>query len=509
MKTSKPTRRQFIASSAALALGMGRRSHAQKPRKPNLLFIWTDEQRRDTMAVYGNQRIHAPNLNMLASECLIFKKAYCSQPVCTPSRSSIMTGLWPHATECFNNNIPVPKETRCFPELLSDPDYRTGYFGKWHLGDEVFAQHGFEEWAAIEDGYAKGFSKDRDPDAKSAYWHFLKDLGYEPDTESGKFSRDFAVHRPIEHCKPKFLELRACDFLRRHKNEPFILHVNFLEPHMPFYGPLNNEHAPEEVIIPPNFEDPLEDNEPLRYRLIRENLFQNGFGKLPLKTEADWRRLTANYWGLVTQVDLSVGAILAQLDALGLADNTIVVYTSDHGDMMAAHRMLAKTVLYEESSGIPWMLRIPAQGKKQVEINQPVSQIDMAPTLLDLMGRPDPSTLPGHSLVPLMKGEKAEEDHVYIEWNPPDKVSIPDDLPPTLSREAVEQALLSSSRTVVSPDGWKLTLGKGDKSQLFDLNKDPYETTNLFDSPAQREVISRLAGNIHRWQERVKDGLEV
>ena len=131
-------------------------------RRPNLLFLWTDEQRHDTMAVYGNRKIHTPNLNKLAAESFVFEKAYVTQPVCTPSRSSVMTGLWPHINGCTANNIPLPEDTPCFHELLDDQSYRTAYMGKWHLGDEIFPQHGFEEWVSMEDGYTSHYRPGRD-----------------------------------------------------------------------------------------------------------------------------------------------------------------------------------------------------------------------------------------------------------------------------------------------------------------------------------------------------------
>ena len=135
----------------------------------------------------------------------------------------------------------------------------------------------------------------------------------------GTFGREFACRLPIEHCKPRFLETKACEFLRQHRQEPFILYVNFLEPHSPFFGPLDREHGLDEVYLPANFSDPLEENEPLRYRLMRED-FEQVYGR----DEAAFKELTRKYWGLVTQVDRSVGAILKTLEQLGLADNTIV-----------------------------------------------------------------------------------------------------------------------------------------------------------------------------------------
>ena len=130
--------------------------------RPNLLFLFTDEQRADTMAAYGNSRIEMPNLNRLAEQSVVFDRAYVTQPVCTPSRSTIMTGLWPHTSGCTANNIALRDDTPCLPEMLRD-DYATAYHGKWHLGDEIFAQHGFDEWVSIDDLYAPHCSPGRDP----------------------------------------------------------------------------------------------------------------------------------------------------------------------------------------------------------------------------------------------------------------------------------------------------------------------------------------------------------
>jgi len=476
----------------------------RKRKKPNLLFIWTDEQRADTMAVYGNARIHTPNLNKLASESVVFEKSYVTQPVCTPNRSAVMTGLWPHTSGCIKNNIPLPLDIPCLPELLNDPDYRTAYMGKWHLGDEIFAQHGFEHWVSMEDGYAEYYSHGRDRSKRSDYHHFLIERGYQPDSQ-GKFSRAFAARRPIEHCKPKFLEVNACEFLRRHHKEPFILYINFLEPHMPFFGPLDNEHKPEEVGLPANFSDPLEENEPLRYRVIREYC-QEKYGR----QEKDIRNLIARYWGLVTQVDRSVGAILATLDNLELAENTIVVYTSDHGDMMGSHHMVEKSVMYEEAVRIPWLMRISQMKGKARLISKPVSHIDTVPTLLELLTGRQYRHLPGQSLVPLIRDGRVSQDHVHIEWNPNSgALKLKKGGTQLASKEQLRRLEYEHTRAVISPDAWKLCLSDVDKCQLFNLNEDPGETTNLFDSGQHTGIIKRLTETIHRWQESVGDKVKL
>jgi arylsulfatase A-like enzyme len=448
----------------------------------NLLFIQTDEQRADTMAAYGNDKIRTPNLDRLARESFVFMRAYVSQPVCTPARSTMMTGLWPHTTALTNNNIPLPDEIPSLPRLLAEGSYRTAFMGKWHLGDEIFPQHGFDEWVSIEDAYISHYRAGKDRAARSSYHHFLLKHGYEPDVDT-RFSRGFAARRPIEHCKPAFLEQEACRFLERHQHEPFVLYVSFLEPHMPFYGPLDDEYRPEEVTLPINFDDPLEEDEPEHYRRGRERLMAMGFDGQPLRTEADWRRLIARYWGLVTQVDRSVGGILDTLDRLGLAEKTIVVFTSDHGDMMGSHRLLTKGLMYEESVRVPWLMRVPEFIREGRRIDGPVSHIDLVPTLLDLMGRAIPGNLPGKSLVPVMAAKSTVREPVFIEWPDP------------------------HCRTIISPDGWKLCLRTNAKCQLYQLSEDPGECTNLYYTGKHQDVIRRLTHDIRAWQARVGDPL--
>jgi arylsulfatase A-like enzyme len=506
-KIARVSRRTFLgtqaAAAASLALGAG--GAGAGVRKPNLLFLWTDEQRADTMAAYGNHAIHTPNLNRLAGESVVFRNAYVSQPVCTPARSTVMTGLWPHTSGCTENNIALPRNVPTVPELVNDPEYATGYYGKWHLGDEIFAQHGFQEWRATEDGYREFYREDRDPTAKSHYWHWLRSKGYEPDTTDGDFSRDYAARLPYEHTKPKFLEQEASDFLRRHRDEPFMLYVNFLEPHMPFFGPFDDQHRLDEIIMPSNFDDPLGDDEPESYRALRARFLEEGWRGQPLKTEADWRRLIANYWGLVHQVDKATGGILTTLHDLGLADNTIIVYTSDHGDMMGSHRLLTKGVSYEEAERVPWLMRVP--GVRAHQVAHPVSHIDLVPTLLDVLDADTDVDLPGRNLVPLVNGER-DPDPVFVQWNVSGTIdrSGPN---PGGSRRLPDPPEGNSFRQIVTPDRWKLTLHTHEHHQLYNLTDDPGETANLFGQSDQAERVQELTKQIHAWQARVSDNVHV
>jgi arylsulfatase A-like enzyme len=481
------------------------RAETKSTDKPNLLFTLCDELRADTMEVYGNNDLRVPNLNKLASESAAFQYNYVSQPVCTPSRATILTGLWPHTCGCTELNIPLKSATKCVPELVADSDYRTGYFGKWHLGDEVFAQHGFEEWISIEDMYHPYFSAGRDKNAKSTYWHYLKSLNHQPGKD-GYFSRNFTRSLPFHHSKPKFLQEKACDFLRRRQKDPFILYVSFLAPHMPFTGPFNalydpEQYSPYDLYLPSNMNAMPGTDDPLRYRLLAAQMKRDPMA---------WRKLTANYWGLITEIDLAVGSILKQLEDLDLAKKTLVVFTTDHGEMMGSHQLSEKSVMYQEAIRVPLLMRAPWMSRKGQVVAEQTSDIDLVPTVLDLLGKPKPQNLPGRSLRQVVNGLRKAED-IFVEWNPDSRLPLDHNAPdsiPGITKEERERVAYASMRTVITPDGWKLNLCDHDKSQLFNLQKDPGEKSNLFYSGSHRSIIQTLTGKVHRWQAATADTLK-
>lgn len=347
------SRRRLLGGlSAAPAILRGARRAAGD--KPNLLFLWTDEQRADTLAAYGNRRFRVPVLNRLAAESVVFERCYDTQPVCTPARSTVLTGQWPHANGCIANNIALRAETPCLPELLGDSAYRTAYMGKWHLGDELFPQHGFTGWVGMEDGYDSYFSAGRSRETRSSYHHFLLEHGYKPDAGNGsRFSRGFAVRRKPEHAKPAFLAQEACRFMRENSADPWLLHVNFLEPHMPFFGPYNDLHTAEEAPVPANYPGDRVAREPERYRRTRAAQLARGIEGQNLRTREGWQRLNRNYAGLCSLVDEALGRILWTLEATGQVENTIVVFTSDHGEMTGSHSLFGKGGMHEEAVSAP------------------------------------------------------------------------------------------------------------------------------------------------------------
>jgi len=462
--------------------------HAQRTPgdKPNLLFIWTDQQRADTMAAYGNSRFHVPAMNRLASESIVLDRCYVTQPVCTPSRSSIMTGLWPHTNGCVRNNIRLSTEAKTLPEILQDAHYRTGYFGKWHLGDEVFAQRGFEEWAAIEDGiYQEFYSAGRDKSQRSQYHEFLVRMGYKPENERG-FSRGRVTTLPVEHSKPSFLAQEASRFIMKHRAEPWLLYVNFLEPHTPFSSALNDLHTEEEARLPENFEKVPEGGDCEWYEARRKQFHGQRVEGQDMRTRAGWQRASRNYAGLCSLVDQALGRILWSLEASGQLENTIIVYTSDHGEMMGSHGLLTKQVMYEESVRVPYLIRVPFRNQKPMRVMQPVSHIDTIPTMLELLGRKDCCGQQGESLVGAFTGKRKPSD-VFIQWTGDGKADGPD------------------ARTAISPDGWKLVLHDKDKSMLFHRAKDPLEMHNLYARPEHAGKVKELRAKVEAWQKKTND----
>ncbi len=480
-------------------------------RPPNLLFIFTDEQRYDTMAAYGNRAIAMPNLNRLAAQSVVFDRTYVTQPVCTPSRSSIMTGLYPHTSGCVENNIPLAADVPCLPEMIAPGTYAAAYHGKWHLGDELFPQHGVQEWRSIEDGYDAYYGAGRDRDQRSTYHHWLIEQGLTP-RNGTSFSRAEATRLPEAFGKPAYLAHEASRYIREHQREPFVLYVNFLEPHMPFFGPRDDQYDPADVPLPLNFEARPTDRQPLKARLFERAYYRRGHSGLPLRTEADWRRMIANYWGWCSLVDTHVGTILDALADCGLDDSTIVVYTSDHGDMMGSHRLLAKCVAFEEAVRVPLLVRLPGQ-RSAVRVRQPVSQVDLAPTLLDLMGQPIPAGLEGMSLRPVIEGQPdLRPRDVFIEWNGHNNglgdvighVSVPQEIRDLAGMDEIVSAITDPVRTVITPDGWKFNCSPRGEHELYNLNDDPIETDNLA-GPDTAPLMGALADRIRAWQARTGD----
>lgn len=473
---------------------------------PNVLFILTDQQRRDTMRCYGNDWIETPNLDSIADSGFVFENAYVTQPVCTPARGSIMTGLYPQTTGLIKNAIELRPDIPTVAELVPD-EYLCAHYGKWHLGNDAFPQHGFEDWISIEDHHRANFRRREQRTREADYNIWLRKQGIDdPPVSPISYEKWLpGADLPEELTQAAYLGNEATRFLQEHDGRPFVLYVSFFEPHPPYTGPLNGLYDPDSLPVGPAFLQ--RPNGGSLVNRARADYYMGGnLNPLgveggdfhDLTSEAGWRRLRAQYFANVTLVDRNVGRILDALDTNGYADNTIIVMSSEHGEMGGDHGMLEKRSLYEEASRVPLLMSVPWLNSGQTRIEGSVSQIDLVPTLLDLLEQPVPDHLQGASLAPVLRGEATLDDNdVFLQWN-----GMGDR---NLGSPLINRMISLPWRSVITADRWKLNLCAGDQCELYDLKNDPFELSNLFDDPAQRDRIREMAARIRIWQDETGD----
>jgi arylsulfatase A-like enzyme len=476
--------------------------------QPNLLFIVSDQQRSDTMECYGASHVKADSLNALASRSFVFENAYVTQPVCAPARATMLTGLYPHSAGIVKNNVKLNPGLKSIAEMVSD-DYYCAYYGKWHLGSETQLQHGFDEWLPLAE---LPWVIDH---PNTPYHQFLLKEGIEPDhiTEAGDpvFTTRLRVSLPERLTMASFLADEASRFLAEDRQEPFMLQVHFFEPHNPYTGPLDGLHDPETIPVGPSFlkfpEGTSKANQSKADFYMQPDGPHPKMGEFGEGTaEQKWRRLRAQYYSNVTLVDRSVGRILDALEKSGKADNTIIVFTADHGEMAGDHGMLEKRTFYEESSKVPLLLHVPWLKDQAGTIPGNIGHIDLIPTLLDLMNQPQDEQLQGVSRAGSLAGGKSlEENDVFVQWNGAGDRDLGNAETNAFGAVARRSIVASRQTTDGGLQRWKLNLSADDLGELFDLTQDPYEMINLFDQPEHRDLIVDLAARITAWQEQTGD----
>ena len=510
----------------------------------NLVFVFSDQQRYDSMACYGNGWIKTPNLNALSEESFIFERAYVSQPVCTPARATILTGLYPHTAGPTMNTMPLPPDTKTLAEYLPD-GYTTAYFGKWHLGDDNNAQHGFQHWISTQD-HAGGFVGLEGEPKKSDYHNYLEERGYEPDetvspdlsyVPSGAirnvpdnwrtFSSSMRTEVEAEDTMAHFLGREAAEFINDHGDEPFVLYVSTVEPHSPYNSPYNDLYDPAFLPTGPSFLK-VPEGGALVNRLIAENNMQFLEGSSEtymgnvervamfndISSEYGWKRLRARYFAAITLIDDMVGMITDALKEQGIFDDTVVVFTSEHGDMTGDHGMLHKMSMYEESARVPLVIRAPGVSNQKSVIGGNFGHVDLVPTLLDLMGCDVPDKLDGKSVVNMCwkRAGNLRNNEVYVQWNgigwidtgPAEDGSEGVIIQTAIGTPEIQIMHQAPWRTIVVND-WKLNLCASDQCELYNLLEDPHEMNNLYDHPDYQDVVRLLSTKIRAWQFRTRD----
>lgn len=444
--------------------------------KPNILYIFSDQQRYSALACNGNPIIQTPNFDRLAQEGVAFDEAVSSCPICSPYRGQLLTGRYSHVNGVIDNEYRLFDGQTTIAHVLKDEGYRTAYIGKWHLGYGPYAEplrYGFDDLYAhncIHDYY------------KVSYWH----------NEDGPFKMGgFA---------PRVETQLALDYIKEHllktPDRPFCVFLAWGPPHWfpansdrgyGLYPQEYNIYDPETVDVPKNV--------PRQFRDFA-------------------RREIADYYGMITALDACMGRILAALDDWGLAENTIVCFSSDHGDHLSSHGFgkppdgdrskysdawmhhtlsASKATPYEESVHIPFILRYPARVKGNRRTDTLFSSVDVLPTLLGLCDITVPDDVQGRNLSHAALGTPGEEpDSVYLQILGPG-------WPPRRKWVGLWRGIRTHRYTYAR---WK---DRGGMRILFDRKTDPYEMQNAIDEPEFAQVADELEERLQRWVEETGD----
>ncbi len=454
---------------------------------PNILLITSDQHQRSIAGCYGHPFVRTPHLDRLAAEGVRFERAYCNSPICGPSRISLMTGRHLHGLGLWCNGVPWDGRAQTWASRLGAAGYRTIHRGKMDVPGP-HANVGFEDFqepiprAAVNPWPLReprpydlpGFRFDGFmdwPHAGQSREQRVRESGLAPDglhvtNEGGTYRTGYYDH-------DRLTTDAALDALRRHgRQRPWAMHVGLVQPHWPFLCPQEflDLYPPECVALPVDFRLP---NEWLHPTLRHYQATQNDFRAIA--GEAHLRRIVAAYYGMVTCMDQMVGELLAELERQGLADNTCVIYTADHGEALGAHGLFDKLTPYEESVAVPLIIRGPGLRPKRVA--RPVSLVDLYPTILDCARVPLADTeraeLPGRSLL---------DTHTL----------------------AHDRLILSEYHGIFLRDSWFLLVQDdlkyahyvGQRPSLFDLAADPHELHDLAVESDSRCAIRQMESRL-------------
>jgi arylsulfatase A-like enzyme len=481
-----------------------------RERRPNILWICTDQQRWDTLGAYGNPWVQTPNLDRLAEGGMVFDRSYCQSPVCTPSRASFLTGRYPRTNRCRQNGQTLPADEVLLTKLLArgryraglagrllwNADYMTGLAGKLHLSATHPASHPMGEVRG-DDGYEE-FHWSHHPIADwptNEYTWWLREQGLTYHRTPSPLSRYVYAGIDAAHHQTTWCAQKAVQFIRTSAGapRPWLFSINIFNPHHPFDPPPESmaRYADRLDDIPlPRYADGELDAKPAFQRLDHEGAYNTrGLYPWPRMTATDHRAIRAAYWAMVDLIDAQVGRVLRTLEETGQSEHTIVIFMSDHGEMLGDHGMYLKgPYFYEEGVRVPLIVSWPgmiAGGRRSSAL---VELLDLAPTLLEAAGLEVPAGLQGRSLWPLLRGDVPTDVHredVYCEYL--------NAMPWHVDPPAFATMLRTERHKLVR-------FHNVDEGELYDLERDPGETTNLWSDPEcgdlRTDLTERLADRI-------------
>ncbi len=403
-------------------------------RPPNVIIMMPDQMRGQAMSVAGNKQVHTPRLERLAEGGLYLPNTIANCPVCCPARATILTGMYPHRNGMMINDLRLREDHVSLAELLAEAGYTTAFVGKWHLDggprEPGFVppgqrRQGFQYWAANV------------CDHRHFDWHYFRGDSDQPIVE--------------KRFEPIALTDEAISFIREHREKPFFLWWACSPPHDPYGAPPEYErmYDPAKLELRPNYQP---------------------------RTEWGSRGDIASYYAAITAIDEQVGRVLDELHRLKLADDTLFIFISDHGDMLGSQGLRLKCKPYEESICVPGIVRYPRRIKAGGRMDLLFTHVDIAPTILGFCGRPVPASMQGRDLSGLLSGQPGEAPQAALLqiFEPRPQTDVP--------------APWRGVRTI----RYTYARFKDKPWCLYDNLKDPYQMDNLVGRPETADLEKKM-----------------
>lgn len=459
---------------------------SDRPNRPHILWICADQQRYDTIHALGNGHIRTPNLDRLASEGVAFTRAYSQSPICTPSRAALLTGCYPSTVHVNRNgNDHFPDNFPLVTRMLADAGYDCGLAGKLHLS----AAHGRVE-ARPDDGYRvfKWSHHPRPevfwPTERHDYQQWLTDQGaqwdeiYPLDRGTTSVSDPYMHGVPTPYHQTTWCIDETLDFIGQPRSGPWLMSVNPFDPHPPFDPPAEYLERMDIATMPLPLFRPEELDSQRAFAGIDHQT------RIPIAPESfDARRMVAAYYAQIELLDDQIGRLLHVLEEAGERENTLIIFTSDHGEMLGDHGLRLKGCrFYDGAVRVPLVISWPGRFGQGEQSDALVELIDLMPTLLDAAGLPTPAHVQGQSILPLLTGRAdlhRHRDFVRCEYH--DAIQLPD----------------GSHANMIFDGRHKLVVYHGHGiGELYDHQTDPKEFVNLWDDPTSETVKWKLVATL-------------
>ncbi|MDA3963619.1 MAG: sulfatase-like hydrolase/transferase [Planctomycetota bacterium] len=444
-------------------------------KRPNVLLLYTDQQRWDSIGASGLQPCLTPNLDALAAKGALFDHCFVNAPVCMPSRQSMLAGRYPSSVGTVCNGVEMDPAVSCIHNVIGQYGYHTAQLGKLHFKNHAHRDHrephpdyGFDtfilsdEPGCYQDAYLKWVAE-RDPSAVEACMCDTPPMCTMPKRhkQERNTTDPYVFEGPEDLSHTAFVADETCDFIKRHKDgEPWFAIAGFYAPHCPL-------NPPQRFID--------------MYDIDAMKLPNRLSGQGSNLNDDEWRKVVAYYWALCSHVDDQVGRILATLEECGLSDDTLVIFTSDHGEYLGDQGRIQKGGPHDPSARVPLIVSYPKAiepGQRRSEI---IEHVDLAPTILDWAGIQKPPIMQGHSFRPLLqpgRGDYSERDSAYMEIKYP----------------------FGAAYKALRTKDYLYHMWNDGRDLLYDLASDPYQLTDVAKDPAQVDALQKCRHRLlERW----------